>query len=58
MLHTREFATDSNKAPVIRAVAALLMVISVLSTTIRLTIRYLTMRAWHVDDALVAGATV
>lgn len=54
----REYETDSNKAPVVRAVTALLMVIAILSTTTRLTTKLITVGSVKIDDHLVAAATV
>jgi hypothetical protein len=58
MILPREHETPFNKAPVIRAVAALLMVIAILSAVTRIVTRLLTVGAFKKDDQLVAAATV
>uniref|UniRef100_A0A8H7KA19 Rhodopsin domain-containing protein n=1 Tax=Bionectria ochroleuca TaxID=29856 RepID=A0A8H7KA19_BIOOC len=58
MILPREHETPFNKAPVIRAVAALLMVIAIFSAVTRIVTRLLTVGAFKKDDQLVAAATV
>ncbi|KAK7431015.1 hypothetical protein QQZ08_002545 [Neonectria magnoliae] len=58
MLLPREHETPFNKAPLIRAMAALLMVIMILSVITRLVIRLVTVRSLKLDDTLVAASTV
>ncbi|KAH7020352.1 hypothetical protein EDB80DRAFT_633825 [Ilyonectria destructans] len=57
MILPREHETPFNKAPVIRAMAALLMVITILSAMTRLITRVVTIRRLKVDDYLVAAST-
>ncbi|KAH6887642.1 hypothetical protein B0T10DRAFT_539011 [Thelonectria olida] len=57
MLLPREHETPFNKAPLIRALAGLLMVITVLSAITRIATRLVTIRTLKVDDTLVAAAT-
>ncbi|VUC35668.1 unnamed protein product [Clonostachys rosea] len=58
MILPREHETPFNKAPLIRAMAALLMVIAILSAVTRIVTRLLTVGAFKKDDQLVAAATV
>ncbi|KAM5381190.1 hypothetical protein ACJZ2D_003106 [Fusarium nematophilum] len=58
MIVPREHETPFNKAPVVRAIAALLMVITILSALTRIVTRLATVRSLKVDDILVAAATV
>ncbi|KAF4964045.1 hypothetical protein FSARC_7994 [Fusarium sarcochroum] len=58
MLFPREHETPFNKAPLIRAIAALLMVIAILSAITRLVTRLATIRTLKTDDILVAASTI
>ncbi|KAF4463710.1 hypothetical protein FALBO_9475 [Fusarium albosuccineum] len=58
MLLPREHETPFNKAPLIRAIAALLMVIAILSAITRLATRLFTIRTLKTDDVLVAASTI
>ncbi|KAH7189923.1 hypothetical protein DER44DRAFT_844905 [Fusarium oxysporum] len=58
MLTPREHATAVNKAPIVRAMAALLMVISIQAATIRIVTRVTTVGSLSLDDGLVAASTV
>jgi hypothetical protein len=58
MIVPREHETAVNKAPVVRALAALLMVFAILSTIARVVTRLLTIRRLRVDDVLIMAATV
>lgn len=58
MILPREHETPFNKAPLIRAMAALLMVIAILSAFTRIVTRLLTVGTFKKDDKLVAAATV
>ncbi|KAM5529472.1 hypothetical protein BFJ70_g17351 [Fusarium oxysporum] len=58
MLTPREHATAVNKAPIVRAMTALLMVISILAATIRIVTRVTTVGSFSLDDGLVAASTV
>lgn len=58
MIVPREHETPFNKAPVVRAVSALLMIITILSALTRLITRQLTVGSLKSDDVLVAVATV
>ena len=58
MLTPREHATAVNKAPIVRAMTALLMVISIQAATIRIVTRVTTVGSLSLDDGLVAASTV
>ncbi|EXK77167.1 hypothetical protein FOQG_18121 [Fusarium oxysporum f. sp. raphani 54005] len=58
MLLPREHETPFNKAPLIRALAALLMVITILSAVTRIVTRLATVRSLKLDDTLVAASTI
>ncbi|KAM0548063.1 hypothetical protein ACHAPJ_010121 [Fusarium lateritium] len=58
MLFPREHETPFNKAPLIRAIAALLMVIAILSAITRLVTRLATIRTLMTDDILVAASMI
>lgn len=58
MILPREHETPFNKAPLIRAVTALLMVISILSAITRLVTRMATAGNLKLDDILVGASTV
>ncbi|KAM5369637.1 hypothetical protein ACJZ2D_008896 [Fusarium nematophilum] len=58
MLLSREHETPFNKAPLIRAMAALLMVITILSAITRIATRRVTIRSFKLDDTLVAVSTI
>ncbi|KAH7210136.1 hypothetical protein DER44DRAFT_722608 [Fusarium oxysporum] len=58
MLKPREHATAVNKAPIVRAMTALLMVISILAATVRIVTRVTTVGSLSLDDGLVAASTV
>ncbi|RSL51387.1 hypothetical protein CEP51_015218 [Fusarium floridanum] len=57
MILPREHDTPFNKAPLIRAVTALLMVMSILSAITRLATRMLTKGNLELDDMLVGAST-
>lgn len=57
-LQRRELETPYNKSPLVRAVAAFLMVVAVLSVLTRLATRLLTSGSMKLDDHLVITATV
>lgn len=54
----REIPTAFNKAPIVRAVTALLMVISILATITRVMMKLMTTRGLTVDDCFLSAATV
>lgn len=56
MIVPREHETPDNKAPLIRAIAALMMCIAILSAITRLVTRAITMRKLKLDDSLVLAA--
>lgn len=58
MIVPREHESPDNKAPLIRAIAALMMVIAILSAITRLVTRAITMRKLKLDDSLVLAAVV
>lgn len=58
MLQPREQETPFNKAPVVRAVTALLMVIFILSTLTRAGVRMATTGSLKADDYLIGISTV
>ncbi|KAH7147033.1 hypothetical protein B0J13DRAFT_621956 [Dactylonectria estremocensis] len=58
MLLPRERETPFNKAPLIWAMAALLMVITMLSAITRIATRMVTIRAFKLDDTLVVASTI
>ncbi|KAF5227518.1 hypothetical protein FANTH_14750 [Fusarium anthophilum] len=58
MLAPREHATDTNKAPIVRAMTALMMVIAIMAATVRLVTRLTTIGSLGLDDRLVAASTV
>ncbi|RSL84019.1 hypothetical protein CEP52_016558 [Fusarium oligoseptatum] len=58
MILPREHDTPFNKAPLIRAVTALLMVMSILSAITRLATRMLTKGNLELDDMLVGASTM
>ncbi|KAK2616280.1 hypothetical protein QQS21_000714 [Conoideocrella luteorostrata] len=58
MMLPREIETDYNKSPVVRAVTALLLVIAILATMIRVVTKYIAMGTLKLDDALISTATV
>ncbi|KAG9250108.1 uncharacterized protein F5Z01DRAFT_695663 [Emericellopsis atlantica] len=57
MLVAREHETPDNKAPLIRALAALLIVIALLAATVRIATRTITIARLKADDFLVITAT-
>ncbi|KAH7110960.1 hypothetical protein EDB81DRAFT_369402 [Dactylonectria macrodidyma] len=58
MILPREHETPFNKAPLIRAIGALLMVITILSAVTRIATRLVTIRTLKGDDYLVAMSTI
>ncbi|KIL85461.1 hypothetical protein FAVG1_11419 [Fusarium avenaceum] len=58
MLLTREHATIANKAPIVRAMTALLMVITILAATLRIATRLTIVGSLSLDDGLVIASTV
>ncbi|KAH7137005.1 hypothetical protein B0J13DRAFT_677762, partial [Dactylonectria estremocensis] len=58
MILPREHETPFNKAPLIRALGALLMVITILSAFTRIVTRLVTIRTLKVDDYLVVTSTI
>ncbi|KAL9564970.1 hypothetical protein ACKAV7_010884 [Fusarium commune] len=58
MLAPREHATATDKAPIVRAMTALLMVIAILAATLRIATRLTTVGSLGLDDGLVAASTV
>ncbi|KAH7178943.1 hypothetical protein DER46DRAFT_622476 [Fusarium sp. MPI-SDFR-AT-0072] len=58
MLAPREHATDTNKAPIVRAMTAFMMVIAIMAATLRIVTRVTTVGSLSLDDRLVAASTV
>ncbi|KAH7246698.1 hypothetical protein BKA59DRAFT_455729 [Fusarium tricinctum] len=58
MLLPREHATTANKAPIVRAMTALLMVITILAATLRIATRLTIVGSLSLDDGLVAASAV
>ncbi|KAJ3496005.1 hypothetical protein NLG97_g2980 [Lecanicillium saksenae] len=57
MMQPREFETPYNKSPLVRAVAAFLMVFSILSVVTRIATRLLTAGSLKSDDHTIIAAT-
>lgn len=58
MLLPREHATTTNKAPIVRAMTALLMVITILAATLRIATRLTIVGSLTLDDGFVAASAV
>ncbi|KAH7124729.1 hypothetical protein EDB81DRAFT_664332 [Dactylonectria macrodidyma] len=58
MILPREYETPFNKAPLIRAIGALMMVFTILSAFTRIATRLVTIRTLKIDDYLVIVSTV
>lgn len=58
MLLPREHTTAANKAPIVRAMTALLMVITILAATLRIATRLTIVGSLSFDDGLVAASAV
>ncbi|CAJ0552393.1 Ff.00g063720.m01.CDS01 [Fusarium sp. VM40] len=56
MLLPREHATTTNKAPIVRAMTALLMVITILAATLRIATRLTIVGSLTLDDGFVAAS--
>ncbi|SPJ87936.1 related to integral membrane protein [Fusarium torulosum] len=58
MLTPREHATTANKAPIVRAMTALLMIIAILAATLRIATRVTIVGSLSLDDGLIAASAV
>lgn len=58
MLTPREHATSANKAPIVRAMTALLMIIAILAATLRIATRVTIVGSLSLDDGLIAASAV